>query len=104
MSRAASVVHAVAYVFAGVNVAGAGFAIAEKEAWHAGVHVALGLLGLIVGWALRLRETRERSLREAALEGQLRDVSAALLDAEARMERFGVPRANAEAAIAAPSR
>lgn len=105
MSRVSAIVHAIAYVFAGVNIAGAGFAIAEKEPSHAGVHVALGALGLIVGWAVRLRETRQRRLREAALEAQLHDAGAALAEAEARLAQLGVPvRAEARALDAAPAR
>lgn len=67
----------IAVLFAVLNAGGGGFALAEGEGMHAGVHGALTLLGLVVAaWAasfmarkaelpLRLPEQRLQQLQES---------------------------------------
>lgn len=63
------------------NVAGAGFAIAAGEGWHAGVHVSLALV-----FAFAARRLQERS-SGSSLEGiqQLDEQAAALEEAQAAL-------------------
>jgi hypothetical protein len=64
------------------NVAGAGFAIAAGEGWHAGIHVSLALgFGFA---AQRLREI-ERKTAPDSIQTQLDDQAAALGQAETKL-------------------
>jgi len=57
------------------NVAGAGFAIAAGEGWHAGVHVTLALAFAFAAQRLRAGDARSES---AGMQQQLDEVQAEL--------------------------
>ncbi len=50
-----------ASLFSLINAAGAGYAVALSEGLHAGVHVALMLLGMYAGWRIVSRADRVAS-------------------------------------------
>lgn len=64
------------------NVAGAGFAIAAGEGWHAGIHVSLAL-GF--GFAAQRLGDIERQKAPNSVEAQLDAQAAALDEAEAKL-------------------
>jgi hypothetical protein len=69
----------IAVVLSGLNVAGAGYAVALREPWHAMAHVALALVfGL---WARRLRQG-PRGSELARLQQDLEQQAAALEDVQ----------------------
>lgn len=101
MGRRWGIGRVVAGIFAGLNLAGAGFAIAEREPWHAGAHVALAAIGAIIAWAILLRERREQRLRESMLELQVVDLEAELADVRGRLDALhGLPAHDVDASPA----
>ena len=57
----------IAIVLTAINLAGAGFAAASTEPWHATIHTGLALaFGL---WAQRLRRGRDRTGDDARIDG-----------------------------------
>ena len=70
-----------AIVAAVFNVAGAAFAIAGGEGWHAGIHVTLALAFAFAAQRL----TGERRSESASIQQQLDEQAAALEDAQARL-------------------
>jgi len=64
-----------------VNIAGAGFAIASSEPWHAGAHISLALVFAFA--ATRLKAGASNDV--AGLQQQLDDQAAALEDAQAKL-------------------
>jgi hypothetical protein len=61
-----SIWYPISFVLSALNLVGVGFAAGQAEAWHAGLHAALGLaFGL---WAQRLRQSRSGSELQAPLE------------------------------------
>jgi hypothetical protein len=97
MTRRSVIWLVVAIVFIAGNLAGAGMAVAGREALHAGGHVLLALLGVYVARGLIQRRGRGRSWRrerpEIAAPQELTDGLARLeqsLDAVAiEVERIG---------------
>ena len=57
MTRRARIWLAVAWLFALLNVGGAVFAAASHEGLHAGMHLALALVGAYVAWRLAARQS-----------------------------------------------
>lgn len=64
------------------NVAGAGFAIAAGEGWHAGIHVSLAL-GF--GFAAQRLAEIDRKAAPTSLQAQLDEQTAALEEAETKL-------------------
>ena len=64
------------------NVAGAGFAIAAGEGWHAGIHVSLAL-GF--GFAAQRLGEIDRKVAPNSLQAQVDEQTAALEEAEAKL-------------------
>jgi hypothetical protein len=71
-----------AIVASAFNVAGAAFAIAQGEGWHAGIHVSLAL-GF--GFAAQRLGEVDRQKIPTSLEAQLDEQAAALNEAEAKL-------------------
>jgi hypothetical protein len=79
-------------VFAGANLAGAGFALAGGEGIHAGVHAALALIGMYLGWRIVSRwedalEARQPAMR---LPPEMSDLSSHLRRLEQTMEAMAI--------------
>jgi hypothetical protein len=95
----------IALVLSVVNVAAAGFAARDAEAWHATLHVALGVaFGL---WALRLRERPGGSELEAGLEAleiEMGNVRRELGEAQERLDFAERLLAQVEARRVGPER
>src|SRR5690349_768424 len=64
------------------NVAGAGFAIAAGEGWHAGIHVTLALA---FGFAAQRLGEMERKTAPDSIQAQMDEQAAALEDAETKL-------------------
>ena len=76
----------VALVLSGINIAGGGFALAAGEPAHAGVHAVLAVaFGL---WAERRRrsERHESEPQLDAVQAEIGDLRAELIDAQERMD------------------
>jgi hypothetical protein len=77
----------IAVVLSGINLVGAGFAIAKGEPSHATIHVALALaFGL---WAQRLRQGSggtEVQARFEALEGEVSNLRHELSETQERLD------------------
>ena len=79
--------HPIAVALSALNLAGAGFAAASAEPWHATVHVALAL-GFGLG-ARRLRQGprgSEDSARLEVLESEVSHLRRELSEAEERLD------------------
>jgi hypothetical protein len=66
------------------NVAGAGFAIAAGEGWHAGIHVTLALAFAFAAQRLT-GGGGQRNSESASIQQQLDEQAAALEDAQAKL-------------------
>ena len=79
-------------VFAGLNLAGAGFAASAGEGIHAGVHVVLALVGLYFGWRIVSRWEAILEVRQPALAipPELSDLPAHLRRLEQSMDAMAV--------------
>jgi len=75
------------------NVAGAGFAIASGEGWHAGVHVTLALA---FAFAAQRLTPGDRRSEPASLQGQLDAQASALEEAQATLARQAAQLAELE--------
>jgi hypothetical protein len=79
--------HPIAVVLSGLNLAGAGYAIALAEPWHAAVHVALALV--FGSWAQSLRQRpdgREQQADFEALEAEMSELRQELSELQERMD------------------
>lgn len=65
--------HPIAFVLSAANWAGAGFAVAAAEPWHAAGHVALAMG--FTWWAQRLRQSPGSGDREARFDELEAEVS-----------------------------
>ena len=65
-----------------VNIAGAGFAIASSEPWHAGAHISLAL---VFAFAATRLKAGAAGNDVAGLRQQLDDQAAAIEDAQAKL-------------------
>lgn len=74
------------------NVAGAGFAIASGEGWHAGIHVTLAIA---FGFAAQ-RLTGDRKSDSASIQQQLDAQASALEEAQATLARQATQLAELE--------
>jgi hypothetical protein len=77
----------IAVVLTAINLAGAGFAAGQAEAWHATIHAALAVaFGL---WAQRLRQAprgSEPQARLEALEAEMGNLRQELSEAQERLD------------------
>jgi hypothetical protein len=77
----------IAVVLSVINLAGAGFAAAQAEPWHAGIHATLALaFGL---WAQRLRQgpgEGELPARLEALEAEVSNLRQELSETQERLD------------------
>lgn len=78
-----------AVIFTLVNAAGAGFAAAEGEGPHAGVHVALMLLGTYLAWRLALRALRNEPQAASLADGRLEQLQQSVDVVALEVERIG---------------
>lgn len=69
----------IAIVLAVINVAGAVFALASGEGWHAGIHVSLAI---VFGLAAQRLKEGSRGGAAGSVQQQLDDQAAALEDAK----------------------
>ena len=79
-------------VFAGLNLAGAGFAASGGEGIHAGVHVALSLIGLYFGWRIVSRWEASLAVHQPtpAIPPDLSGLTAHLRRLEQSMEAMAI--------------
>lgn len=78
-----------AVVFTLGNAAGAGFAAAEGEGPHAGLHVALMLLGTYLVWRLALRVPRTGAQTASLADGRLEQLQQSVDVVAIEVERIG---------------
>ncbi len=89
MTRRTRLWLAIASLFALLNAAGGGYAVALAEWNHAGVHAVLMLLGMYAGWGLLPRGSASSS-SEARLAGERLEQIQQSVDAVAvEVERIG---------------
>ena len=97
MSRRARIWSVVAFVFTVVNVLGVGLALRDQELPHAGLHVALALLGSFVWWRIasasrapRLAQSRHDALPASAeLTNRLSHLEQSVEAVAIEVERIG---------------
>lgn len=89
MTGRATVWLGVAALFSVGNLAGAGFAVAASEWPHAGVHLALGLLGAWVTWRLADRAKPRDPQSDVATSDRLEQLQQSVDAVALEVERIG---------------
>jgi hypothetical protein len=84
MTPTAAVWRRLSIVLSAFNVAGAGFAIAAGEAWHAGIHVSLALVFGFAAWRLKAGSSGSEL---AHIQQQLDQQATALEEAQGALAR-----------------
>jgi Na+/melibiose symporter-like transporter len=85
MTRRAKIWLAIAVLFSIINLGAAGYAAYLHEGPHAGIHVALAILGAFLGWLLLARPRPAAAgapLDDARLENLQQSIDAIALEVE----------------------